>query len=137
MRFAGSKVEDFLSGRPNMGKLSQQGAIVNSNEIAAGTEAQGMVAASGVAAQAKAKEAENAKIEAEALANRAVIEADGRLRVAEKEAEAHLAKERAKARARARQRQRQSSTDHQPLLCRYLSCLGPQEGLRRSLRPVG
>lgn len=58
MRFAGSKVEDFLSGRPNMGKLSQQGAIVNSNEIAAGTEAQGMVAASGVAAQAKAKEAE-------------------------------------------------------------------------------
>jgi hypothetical protein len=58
MRFAGSKVEDFLSGRPNMGKLSQQGAIVNSNEIAAGTEAQGMVAASGVAAQAKAKQAE-------------------------------------------------------------------------------
>ena len=58
MRFAGSKVEDFFSGRPNMGKLSQQGAIVNSNEIAAGTEAQGMVAASGVAAQAKAKEAE-------------------------------------------------------------------------------
>ena len=58
MRFAGSKVEDFLSGRPNMGKLSQQGAILNSNEIAAGTEAQGMVAASGVAAQAKAKQAE-------------------------------------------------------------------------------
>ena len=26
MRFAGSKVEDFLSGRPNMGKLSQQGS---------------------------------------------------------------------------------------------------------------
>jgi len=58
MRFAGSKVEDFLSGRPNMGKLSQQGAIVNSNEIAAGTEAQGFVASQGIAAQAKAKEAE-------------------------------------------------------------------------------
>ena len=58
MRFAGSKVEDFLSGRPNMGKLSQQGAIINSNEIAAGTEAQGFVASQGIAAQAKAKEAE-------------------------------------------------------------------------------
>ena len=58
MRFAGSKVEDFLSGRPNMGKLSQQGAIINSNEVSAATEAQGFVASQGVAAQAKAKEAE-------------------------------------------------------------------------------
>ena len=40
--------------------------------------------------------AENAKIEAEALANRGVIEAEGKLRVAEKEAEAHLAREKAK-----------------------------------------
>ena len=40
--------------------------------------------------------AENAKIEAEAAANRAVIEAEGRLKVAEKEAEAHLAREKAK-----------------------------------------
>ena len=57
MRFAGSKVEDFLSGRPNMGKLSQQGAIINSNEASAATEAQGFMASQGVAAQAKAKEA--------------------------------------------------------------------------------
>ena len=57
MRFAGSKVEDFLSGRPNMGKLSQQGAIINSNEASAVTDAQGFMASQGVAAQAKAKEA--------------------------------------------------------------------------------
>ena len=36
-------------------------------------------------------------IEAEAAANRAVIEAEGKLKVAKKEAEAHLAKEKAKA----------------------------------------
>ena len=40
--------------------------------------------------------AENARIEAEAAANRAVIEAEGKLRVAQKEAEAHLATEKAK-----------------------------------------
>jgi regulator of protease activity HflC (stomatin/prohibitin superfamily) len=44
----------------------------------------------------KMKEAENAKIEAEAHANRAVIEAEGKFRVAEQEAAAHLAKEKAK-----------------------------------------
>ena len=57
MRFAGSKVEDFLSGRPNMGKLSQQGAIINSNEASAATDTQGFMASQVVAAQAKAKEA--------------------------------------------------------------------------------
>ena len=44
----------------------------------------------------KMKEAENARIEAKAKADRDVIEAEGRLRVAEKDAEAHLAKEKAK-----------------------------------------
>jgi regulator of protease activity HflC (stomatin/prohibitin superfamily) len=44
----------------------------------------------------KRKEAENAKIEAEAKANRDVIEAEGKFRVAEQEAAAHMAREKAK-----------------------------------------
>jgi len=44
----------------------------------------------------KQKEAENAKIDAEAVANRQVIEAEGRFRVAEKDAEAHRVKEKSK-----------------------------------------
>jgi hypothetical protein len=44
----------------------------------------------------KHKEAENAKIDAEAVANRQVIEAEGRFRVAEQDAEAHRVKEKSR-----------------------------------------